>query len=61
MKTVNHSLFYTPQHVASCAIKIITTYNVICFHPPGWTVIFRDYPLYFSPENRAQSQASSGC
>lgn len=31
MKTVNHSLPCTPQHVASSAIKVIATYIVICF------------------------------
>lgn len=35
MKIVNDSPFYTPQHVASCVIKIITTYTVICFHAPN--------------------------
>lgn len=51
MKIVNDSLFHTPQHVASCVIKIITTCIVICFHTPTpcWTVIFEDCLLYFKP------------
>lgn len=48
--TANHSLFCTPQHAASCAIKIITTCIVIFFHPPCWIVIFKKGLFYFKPQ-----------
>ena len=49
MKTVNHSLFCTPQHATSSDIKVTITYIVTCFHTHCWTVTFQDCLLYFKP------------